>query len=1084
MPAGELAMSADGLIGAPTLLELALAGSASLDLEVLLRAALPAYARRLGCAFVGVLDAADDGRTLLASIPRALPRRPGWDEAREAVRSAVRAEPDLSMHVVRSGRLWLHAFRLADFGVLVLGRARPLTTVAMGELAPVIQGLARACCVCRDHRERQRSAAALHDAREQFALAIDASAVGLWDWQVQTGDVQFNDRWAQMLGFELDELAPVSIRTWLRFVHPEDLPHSEALLQAHFRGETPRYVCEARMRHRSGHWIWVLDQGQVVAWDGDDPATRKPLRMVGTHVDITRQKVLEQALERERGFLKTLVQTIPDLVWLKDLDGVYLAANTRFEQFLGVREADILGRTDYDFVDRALAESFRANDRAALAAGGPRTNEERLAFADGGHTGLFETTRTPMVRPDGTPVGVLGISRDITALRTADEQRRQLLDASRDGVFIVGADFRVIEASRQMAAMLGCTVDELVGMAPWQWDAQWDEAEMRARFPDLGSVNTTFETRHRRRDGSVYDAEVSLSGAVINGRVASLGVTRDITERKRAALALQASEARLSALLRQAADGIVLIDAETLRFAEFNDAACTSLGYTREEFAALDLTALNRGMPPEEVPRAMRRIVESGGLDFETVHLHKDGTSRQVRVTNRPVHTGGRTYVVAIWTDITERKRAERELERHRLHLEEQVAARTADLSVAKEAAEAASRAKSTFLANMSHELRTPMNAIMGMTTIAMRRTDDPRLLDPLKRIDAASRHLLAIINDVLDLSKIEADRVTLEQVELRFDQLLRDHVAMIGPRAAEKGLALTLDLAPELHGLIVRGDPVRLGQILLNLTGNAIKFTREGRVELIARVEASGPDGVRIRCELRDTGIGISVADQRRLFTPFVQADPSLTRRFGGTGLGLAITRRLVLMMGGDIGVVSTPGSGSTFWFTLHLPAAKVRPQPAPPPAESAESSEARIRAVHAGARVLVAEDEPVNRDVARELLEAAGLIVEVARDGHEAVARANLTCYDLILMDMQMPGLNGVDAARAIRASSRCRHTPIVALTANAFDEDRDRCLAAGMNDHVAKPVDAEVLYAAILALLATAPGGETAGAVRGAA
>jgi len=413
----------------------------------------------------------------------------------------------------------------------------------------------------------------------------------------------------------------------------------------------------------------------------------------------------------------------------------------------------------------------------------------------------------------------------------------------------------------------------------------------------------------------------------------------------------------------------------------------------------------------------------------------------------------------AMMSEIAQRDRA---LQEQRDQLEVTVEQRTLALSIAKEAAEAANRAKSTFLANMSHELRTPMNAIMGMTSLAQRRAADPKLRDQLAKIDLASRHLLAVINDILDISKIEADRLTLERIDFRIKECVENLVDLIGQRAQEKGLVFQVDLPEDLVGLDLRGDPLRLGQILLNLVGNAIKFTPAGAVHLRMRCVSRHPDRVVIRFEIQDTGIGMSAEEQQRLFTAFEQADSSMTRKYGGTGLGLAISKRLVHLMGGDIGVESQPDAGSTFWFTacFDRPLSAVSPAPT-----VAQNAEAQLQACAAGRRILLAEDEPINQEVSIEMLEDAGFSVDLAEDGAAAVDMARRENYDVILLDMQMPKLNGVEAARQIRALPAYARTPILAVTANAFSDDRERCLAAGMNDHIAKPVDAAALYATLL-------------------
>ncbi len=418
------------------------------------------------------------------------------------------------------------------------------------------------------------------------------------------------------------------------------------------------------------------------------------------------------------------------------------------------------------------------------------------------------------------------------------------------------------------------------------------------------------------------------------------------------------------------------------------------------------------------------------------------------------------------------RVQAEAELARYRGHLEAMIEARTAALSVAKEAAEAASRAKSTFLANMSHELRTPMNAITGMTSLALRRAVDPKQKDHLTKVTEASRHLLGVINDILDISKIEADRLGLEDIGFDLAAVLAQAAGLVGPQGAAKGLRLEIDIAPDLARLAIQGDPLRLGQILLNLTGNAVKFTAAGSVVVRVTAAEETATDVLVRFEVHDTGIGISAEDQRRLFTAFEQADGSMTRRYGGSGLGLAISRRLAQLMDGDIGVESRLGSGSVFWFTARFGRIdRAFDVLLPPAAFAADES---LLPGPRGARVLLVEDEPINREVSQALLEEAGFVVDLAHDGAEAVELVERTDYDLVLMDVQMPRMNGIEATMAIRRLPGRERLPILAVTANAFDDDRRRCLEAGMNDHVGKPVDPELLFETMRKWLARLPAG----------
>ena len=584
-----------------------------------------------------------------------------------------------------------------------------------------------------------------------------------------------------------------------------------------------------------------------------------------------------------------------------------------------------------------------------------------------------------------------------------------------------------------------------------------------------------------------------------------------------------------------------------------------------------------------------------------------DGRVRWLSTLKRPIQAAtGETIVLGVSTDITERKAAESEVRQLATDLERRVAERTADLhetnaqlEQARLESETASRAKSAFLANMSHEIRTPMNAIIGLTHLMTVDAVDPSQRTRLGKVGEAARHLLQVINDILDMSKIEAGKLTLRRSEFELDALLSGAVGMVAERAREKRLEILIDADSVPERLV--GDAMRISQILINLLSNAVKFTGHGWVRVRLSKLSDDADGLVVRFEVQDTGPGISADRQARLFSSFEQADNSATRQHGGTGLGLALSRQLAIAMGGDAGMESAPGSGSTFWFTARLEHAthlqhetspvvftglrallvddlpealeairhvllmlgfsvdavdggraaveRVRSElaagrrhdlfvidwrmepldgaqtlvqlrellggSAPPsilvtahddasieeharqarfdavlskpitgssihdplarllrtvsrarsraPA-ALPTAQARLRTHHRGQRVLLAEDNEVNLEVAHDLLTSVGLVVDVARDGARAVAMALSTGYDVVLMDMQMPVMDGLEATRAIRARADL-HVPIIAMTANAFVEDRDACLAAGMDDHVTKPVDPKVLYAALM-------------------
>ena len=541
---------------------------------------------------------------------------------------------------------------------------------------------------------------------------------------------------------------------------------------------------------------------------------------------------------------------------------------------------------------------------------------------------------------------------------------------------------------------------------------------------------------------------------------------------------LKASGDLFRAVFENAAIGIAQLNTSG-QFLQMNQAFCQIIGYSHDEVVAPGFT-FQHITYADDLAADMAHVEQllSGAADrysMEKRYLRKDTSLVWVSLSVQLLRDEAAMplYFIAAAQDISQRKQAEIDIQRLTAELEERVRARTQDLAsanasliLARNAADAANVAKSAFLANMSHEIRTPLNAIIGLNYLLRRDGATPQQVARLDQVDSAGRHLLSIISDVLDISKIEAGRLQLDSTDFHLSCILDNVASIFAEAARSKGLQISIDsdAVPEW----LRGDPIRLRQALINYVGNAIKFTDRGYIALRASLLQDSADELQVRFEVEDSGIGIAPDKVGRLFNAFEQGDESTTRKYGGTGLGLTITRRLAQLMGGEVGVNSTLGIGSTFWFTVRLQHGHgIMPTVLNRELADAEN---RLRSQHRGNRILLVEDNLINREVAIELLHGAGLTVDTAVDGREALDRVQTQPYDLILMDLQMPRMNGLEATRAIRKLPTWVHKPIVAMTANAFDEDRHACEEVGMSDFVAKPVDPGQLFGILLKWLPT--------------
>ena len=671
---------------------------------------------------------------------------------------------------------------------------------------------------------------------------------------------------------------------------------------------------------------------------------------------------------------------------------------------------------------------------------------------------------------DATPAAEVPSDAGGLALRRSESRYRRLFEAARDGILLLNADTAQIEdVNPYLIELLGYSHAEFLGRKLWEVGPFADIVQSKDMFAQLQSTGyVRYEDLPlKTKSGAAIEVEFVSNAYDCEGvRVIQCNI-RDITARKR----IEEQVRKLSLAVEQSPASIVITNlAAEIEYV--NDAFLRSSGYSREEVMGRNPRILKSGAIAGEAYADMWDCLVRGlAWKGEFRNRRKDGTEYIEHAVIAPIHQadGRVTHYVGVKEDITERKRDARELELHRHHLEDLGGARTRELGEARAAAEAANVAKSAFLANMSHEIRTPLGAITGLAYLMKRTPVTVQQADWLAKIEASGQHLLEIINAVLDLSKIDAGKIVLEEVDVSVGAIVANVASILAERAQARNLRLAVETSDLPHQVL--GDPTRLQQALLNLAANAIKFTEAGVVTVRAMGGEDAGESMVVRIEVQDTGIGIDPESLPRLFSAFEQADNSTTRKHGGTGLGLAITRHLARLMGGDVGAHSEPGGGSTFWFTARLRKATRDSLASAPVAGTAEAT--LVRACHS-CRLLVVDDEPISRHVTQELLQAVLPAIDVAGSGAEAVELAGADAYDLILMDVQMPGMDGLEATRRIRSIPGAAAIPIIALTANAFTSDKARCLAAGMNDFIAKPINPDGMFATLVKWLSREPEG----------
>ena len=785
--------------------------------------------------------------------------------------------------------------------------------------------------VFRDISERNAQQAALVAAERRLNTILNKIPAGVVAADIATGQFYLvNDEFCRMLGYTREELLG---KTPAHIHPPEEMARIATEFGRIAQGEVPLAQNITVLRKNGSRFPVDI---QPVEFELDGVRT-----VLGVFIDVTR--------------IHDAISALPDFVWLKDANGVYLLCNPMFERFLGASEAAIVGKTDHDFVPQALADAFRANDQAAMAANSPRVNEEWVTLADSGQRVLLETTKVPLRDANGQLMGVLGIGHDITAQRQLQQDLQEALLFMRE-------------------------TQRIAGTGGWKAN------------PETGVVKWTEEV-YRMVEHPLDEPPTLTQGLVY---------------------------------------------------------------YAPDELPDITADLHNAWTHNQPFVRHCRMHTRTGRPFWV-----------ELRCTGRVSTPDGDT-LVGTFQDITERKQTEAELEQHRHHLTELVQARTAELALAKEAAETANQAKSTFLANMSHEIRTPLNAIIGFSQILERdQALDSHQQEQVHTIARSGQHLLGLINDILDLSKIEAGRLQLNLSDFNLHLLLDDMAKIFGLRAEAKGLHVQLERGAQVP-VQVHGDEGKLRQVLINLLGNAVKFTHTGSITLRAGLASGSLNGqpAQVWLEVEDTGPGISQADQALLFQPFQQAEAG-RKSGGGTGLGLSISQRLLHLMGGTIQLRSTPGQGTCFHVQLPLPGGQAT-EPLHPRTLADNLAHARLAPGSAPVRVLVVDDMPDNRRLLHDVLTPAGFSVLQAANGVEALALFEQHAPHVVLMDMRMPVMDGYEATRRIKASASGARTPVVAVTASALEDDRQAILDCGVDAYMSKPVEPARLFGKLQQLL----------------
>ncbi|HWQ19929.1 MAG TPA: PAS domain S-box protein, partial [Methanotrichaceae archaeon] len=923
--------------------------------------------------------------------------------------------------------------------------------------------------VNRDITQRKRAEEALRESEMRLCSVLDNSRDVIYRLNLRTGSYEYiSPSCETMVGYSPDELMALDHDTSLAMIHPDDLPAMRAAL-ARFE-DAGIGELEYRQQTKNGDYRWVSNHMSLIK-----DSSGQPLYRDGNIRDITQRKLAEEALLEKDANMQAFFNAIAESLILTDSAGIILAINETAAQRLGRNAGDVVGTRLYDLLGDAAPGKKAWADEV-------RRTCRPVSFEDVRNGRIVDQTIYPILSEDGKIARFAIFGQDITERKRSEEELRYhagLVDNVSDAIISTDRDLKIRSWNKAAERIYGWQANEVVGLMgsdilqttfPVELNR---EAIARDIFEKGGWEGELIQRTKDGKDITVHARSMALkdeAGDVIGG----VSISSDITERKKAEKEIE----HLASFPQLNPNPVLELDSSG-RVSFANSATSNVLGELCLDCASAFL--------PDDLDAILNSLRKGEDETFYREVKIKD------RIYGEGIYLSKKLGVARIYaSEITERKRAEEALKKARDELELRVRKRTADLAKtneemmkakedqevineelqveleqhqkleaelirAKDQALEAVEAKAAFLANMSHELRTPMNAVIGFSSLLMDDSLTPDQKDYVERIRIGGESLLAIINDILDLSKMEKKKVELEHRPLSLHALVEESLSMVAPAAAEKGLNLAYTINYGTPEAIV-GDLGRIRQVLVNLLSNAVKFTDQGDVSVSISSKAV-ENKHQILFTVRDTGIGIPEDFLDRLFQPFSQAEASISSQRGGTGLGLAISKRLVELMGGKIRADSIPGEGSTFSFTIEAEAAPGEIADSEMPANAAYENLADKKPM----RILVAEDVPSNQKVIVEMLRRMGYRADMAADGREVLQALELLPYDLILMDVKMPEMDGLEAARQIRKRFPAEKQPrIIAITAYALEGDREKCLEAGMDDYIAKPVKKDDLAA----------------------